>query len=65
VRPQKLGFELPEKAIAYMMQFIDKDMSGVLEFDEFRTFVEMVVKGEIPTEEDIQNATLNANKTIR
>jgi len=62
---EKLGFELPEKAIAYMMQFIDKDMSGVLEFDEFRTFVEMVVKGEIPTEEDIQNATLNANKTIR
>jgi len=58
---QKLGFDLQQGAIDYMVEYIDKDGNGQIDFQEFCEFVDMVVKGQLPTDEEIAQQALRAN----
>jgi len=58
---KKLGFDLQQGAIDYMVEYIDKDGNGQIDFQEFCEFVDMVVKGQLPTDEEIAQQALRAN----
>jgi len=54
----KMGFDIPPDAMDYMFDYFDEDKNGHIEFDEFKKFVEMTVRGDLPTDEEIQAKAL-------